>query len=91
MVGTELETFFAFFVCVWLVPIVFSLFLEVSADSCDFLELDLARMSVVNGVLEGHSRKDVIVYFIDTVFLPQQPKIQIASLPEPAPSYCIRA
>jgi len=91
MIGTESETFFAFFVCVWLVPIVLSLCLDVSAESSDLLELDLACISRASGTLDGHPRKDFLVYLIDIMLLPQQSKLRSSTRPEPAPSYCIGA
>ena len=91
MVGTELETFAAFFVCVWMVPIIFSLCLDVCAESFDSLELELAPISGVDGTLDRDLRKDCIVYLIDTVLLPQLPTIRISFRPpdlEPNPFSC---
>ncbi len=67
LVGTVLETFLAFFICVWLVPILFSLCLDLSSERSGSFDLELAWISRADRKLERQFRKDFIDSKIDAV------------------------
>ena len=67
MVGTVIETFLAFFICVWLVPIIFSLCLDLSSERSGSFDSDLAWISKTGIQLERQFRKDFIDSKIDAV------------------------